>query len=130
MIHHISVAARDPQAVSAFFAEILNGVAIDFPPNPGSYMAFAPDGNGTAVEVYPSGSIMLPGGEQGAQFARPGIGPESATHFALSVDSSPEHVRRAALERGWQSFECSRGGDFRVMEVWIENSWLVELLPP
>lgn len=130
MIHHLSVAASDPKSVSAFFAEMMDGVSVPFPPNPGSYMAFARDGMGTAVEVYPSGSVMRPAGEGGAEFARHSdASAESPTHFALSVTFSPQTIRRMAAERGWACFECSRGGDFRVMEVWIENIWLVEILP-
>jgi hypothetical protein len=129
MIHHLSVAAHDPEAVAAFFAEMMNGLYIPFPPNPGSYMAFGRDGLGTAVEVYPSGSVIRQGGERGGEFVRAeAASTESPTHFALSVGFSIPEIRRMAAERGWACFECSRGGDFRVMEVWVENAWLVEIL--
>ena len=39
MIHHLSVAARDPKQVADFFAELMGGFAVPFPPNPGGYMA-------------------------------------------------------------------------------------------
>lgn len=130
MIHHLSVAAHDPQAVADFFADMMDGFAIPFPPNPGSFMAFARDGRGTAVEIYPAGSVLRPAGIEGAEFARREIDLESPTHFALSVAFSSERIRQEAAARGWACFECSRGGDFRVMEVWVENTWLVELLPP
>ena len=131
MIHHLSVAAHQPEAVAAFFAEMMKGLYIPFPPNPGGYMAFARDGNGTAVEVYPAGSVIRAGGERGAEFARrTEASLETPTHFALSVALSAAEVRRMAAQRGWACHECSRGGDFRVMEVWIENAWMVEILPP
>ena len=131
MIHHLSVAARDPQKVAAFLAEIMNGVSIDFTPNPGSYMAIAPDGHGTGVEVYPAGSVMRPDGEMGAAFVRDaGRNGESATHFALSVEGGQDEIRAAAAARGWPCYVCDRGGHFHVMEVWVENDWLIEVLPP
>ncbi len=132
MIHHLSVAARDPQAVAQVFAELMGGIAIDFPPNPGSYMAFAPDGMGTAVEVYPAGSVMAQNGGEGAIFARRAPEPveRSPTHFALSVAHDAAEVVRMAEARGWDCFTCDRGGHFHVVEVWIENAWLVEVLPP
>lgn len=132
MIHHLSVAARDPQAVAQFFADLMGGVAIDFPPNPGSYMAFAPDGKGTAIEVYPAGSVMTQNGAEGAIFARRSPEPveRSATHFALSVAQTAAEVEQAAKARGWDCFTCDRGGHFHVVEVWVENAWLVEVLPP
>lgn len=132
MIHHLSVPARDPKAVAEFFAELTGGVAIDFPPNPGSYMAFAPDDKGTAVQVYPSGSVMLPNGDDGAIFSRWPVEEveRSPTHFALSVSRSAAEVEAMAKARGWDCFTCDRGGHFHVIEVWIENAWLLEALPP
>lgn len=132
MIHHLSVAANDPKSVAEFFAELTGGVAVDFPPNPGSYMAFAPDGNGTGVEVYPAGSVLLPNADEGAIFTRRAAQtPErSATHFAISVSRSAAEVAAMAAARGWDCFTCDRGGHFHVVEVWVENAWLVEVLPP
>jgi len=132
MIHHLSVAARDPKAVAEFFAELTGGVAVDFPPNPGSYMAFARDGRGTAVEVYPAGSVILPNGETGGVFARRPTEPveRSPTHFALSVARGAAEVAAMAEARGWDCFTCDRGGHFHVIEVWVENAWMLEVLPP
>lgn len=132
MIHHLSVAAQNPKVVADFFAELLGGVAVDFPPNPGGYMAFAPDGKGTGVEVYPAGSVMAPNADDGAIFTRRSVEPieRSPTHFALSVAANVEKVAAMAAARGWDCFVCDRGGHFHVVEVWIENAWLVEVLPP
>ena len=130
MIHHLSIAARDPAAVAAFYAAVLDGTAAPFPPNPGSYMAFGRDGHGTAVEVYPAGSVMEPGGDEGARFARRASDGRTATHFALSVDLPVTRIREMAADRGWACHDCDRGGHFRVVEVWVENDQLVELLPP
>ena len=132
MIHHLSIAARDPKMVSQFFAELTGGVSVVFPPNPGSYMAFAPDTHGTAVEVYPVGSLMLPNAEEGAIFSRGAAEPiaRSPTHFAISVAHSAAEVTEMAQARGWDCFVCDRGGHFQVVEVWIENASLVEVLPP
>ncbi len=131
MIHHLSVAAQNPQRVAEFFAEVIGGSAIDFPPNPGAYVAFAADGKGTAVEVYPAGSLMIPNADAGAVFTRRAAEAveRSPTHFALSVETGPAEVAAMAARRGWDCFTCDRG-DFHVMEVWIENAWLVEILPP
>ena len=132
MIHHLSVAARDPRGVAEFFAELIGGAVIDFPPNPGSYVTFAPDGKGTAVEVYPAGSLMHPNSQSGAIFSRRPADPigRSPTHFALSVDAEAAEVEAMAARRGWDCFTCDRGGQFHVVEVWVENAWLVEVLPP
>lgn len=131
MIHHLSVSAADPQGAAEFFAKIMDGVVVDFPPNPGSYMVFKADGMGTAIEIYPAGSVMVPNGEPGSIFVRQPEteGRRSPTHFALSVSSSREAVLAMAADKGWEAYVCDRSGHFHVIEVWVENAWLVEILP-
>jgi hypothetical protein len=55
---------------------------------------------------------------------------DSPTHFALSVPIFQEQIAAIAEREGWQWYCCVRGaGGFHVMEVWIENTGMVELLP-
>ncbi|HEY1411726.1 MAG TPA: hypothetical protein VGF36_06275, partial [Rhodopila sp.] len=85
MIHHLSIAARDPKQAAGVLAELMGGTAVPFPPNPGSFFALQLDEHGSGVEVYPAGTELQPGGEVGGGFVRNeprGYGP---THFALSV---------------------------------------------
>ena len=87
MIHHLSIAARDPKHSAEVLAEIMGGKAVPFPPNPGSFFALQLDDHGSGVEVYPAGTELQPAGEEGGSFVRKpregrGFG---ATHFALSV---------------------------------------------
>ena len=35
MIHHLSIAARDPQHAAGVLAELMGGKSVPFPPNPG-----------------------------------------------------------------------------------------------
>ena len=53
-----------------------------------------------------------------------------AVHFALSVDCGIDDIQRIAAREGWDCHVCDRGGDFGVVELWIENRFMVELLPP
>ena len=131
MIHHLSVSAADPQGAAEFFAKVMDGVVVDFPPNPGSYMVFKADGMGTGIEIYPAGSVMVPNGDPGAIFTRQSEAQDrrSPTHFALSVSTSREDVLAMAADKGWEAYVCDRGGHFHVIEVWVENAWLVEILP-
>jgi hypothetical protein len=84
------------------------------------------------VEVYPAGSVMLPNADEGAIFTRRQVEAveRSPTHFALSVSRGAADVAAMAKARGWDCFTCDRGGHFHVMEIWVENAWLVEVLPP
>ena len=107
----------------------MGGRAVPFPPNPGSFFALQLDENGSGVEVYPAGTELEPGGGAGASFVKKearGYGP---THFALSVATDAQTVEAIARREGWQWFRCNRG-PFHVIEVWLENESMVEILPP
>jgi hypothetical protein len=74
--------------------------------------------------------LLEPGGEVGAGFAK--TGPKDgyrATHFALSVKTDADKIAAIAKREGWQCHTCNRG-PFHVIEVWIENESMVEILPP
>jgi hypothetical protein len=130
MIHHVSIQAQEPAAVAEAFAELMGGVSVKFPPHPGSFVALAQDGKGTGVEVYPEGTVLRPNGEAGARFTHEapghGFGP---VHFALSVPVSAAQVAALARRMGWHCFHCRRGTLFGVIELWVENTTVVEILP-
>lgn len=130
MIHHLSIAARDPQHVAGVLAELMGGKAVPFPPNPGSFFSLQLDEHGSGVEVYPAGTELQPGGSDGGGFVKKaegrGFGP---THFALSVATDAATVKSIAKREGWNCFDCNRG-PFHVIEVWVENNLMVEILPP
>ena len=52
-----------------------------------------------------------------------------ATRFALSVATDADTVEAMARREGWRCFRCNRG-PFHVIEVWVENETMVEILPP
>ena len=52
-----------------------------------------------------------------------------STHFALSVATDAQTVEEIASRAGWDCFVCNRG-PFHVIEVWVENATMVEILPP
>jgi catechol 2,3-dioxygenase-like lactoylglutathione lyase family enzyme len=131
MIHHLSIAARDPTRAADTLAEMMGGTAVPFPPNPGSFFALQLDDHGSGVEVYPAGTELHPAGEEGGSFVkhpREGRG-FGATHFALSVNTDAETVGKIAERAGWHCVTCNRG-PFHVIEVWVENDTMVEVLPP
>ena len=129
MIHHLSIAAHDPKHVAGVLAELIGGVAVPFPPNPGSFFALQLDEHGSGVEIYPAGTELQPGGDNGASFVRKEARRHGPTHFALSVATEADKVEAIAAREGWQCFRCNRG-PFHVIEVWVENESMVEILPP
>ena len=127
MIHHLSIAAREPERVAGVLADLMDGVVV---PDAGHFFVSQIDEHGSAVEVYPAGTELQPGGPTGGRLVKKetgrGFGP---THFALSVATDADAVERAARREGWACFRCNRG-PFHVIEVWVENETLVEILPP
>jgi catechol 2,3-dioxygenase-like lactoylglutathione lyase family enzyme len=129
MIHHLSIAAKDPKQAAGVLAELMGGTAVPFPPNPGSFFALQLDDHGSGVEVYPAGTELQPGGTVGGNFVKTAPRGFGSTHFALSVATDPTAVKAIADRAGWKCFDCNRG-PFHVIEVWVENETMVEILPP
>jgi hypothetical protein len=129
VIHHLSIAARDPKHAAGVLAELMGGTAVPFPPNPGSFFALQLDDHGSGVEVYPAGTELQPAGATGGGFVKKDARGYGPTHFALSVATDAAAVQAIAQRAGWQCFDCNRG-PFHVIEVWVENETMVEILPP
>ena len=129
MIHHLSIAARDPKQAAGVLAELMGGTAVPFPPNPGSFFALQLDDHGSGVEVYPAGTELQPADARGGSFVRNSARGYGPTHFALSVQTDGDTVQAIAERAGWKCFDCNRG-PFHVIEVWVENETMVEILPP
>ncbi|MBF2002915.1 MAG: hypothetical protein IGS50_00360 [Synechococcales cyanobacterium C42_A2020_086] len=132
MIHHLSIAAYHPRHVACVLAELFQGEAVPFP-DPhylDSYVALTFDIHGTVVDVHPFATELIPSSEGNAFQSRQNLAASryTATHAAISVPVSEEQIQAIAVREGWQL--RYRKGFFDVIELWIENRVLVELLPP
>jgi hypothetical protein len=132
MLFHVSIDANDPKHVAEVFAEIWKGRAIPFPPVAvGSWMALAGDERNNLIEVYPRATelVEVPGDAD----AR-GVGgearPASATHMAIGTQLTSDEIFAIANREGWSAKYRKRGGAFGVIELWIENWRMVEVLTP
>jgi hypothetical protein len=134
MIHHISIAAHNPLHVSQVLAELLQGQSVPFPGHPGSYVALAFDPQGTMLEVHPFGTALFPGdvANEACQLrSNPAASIYTANHTAISVPVSITQIQSIAEREGWRMVHCRRGDNyFDVIEFWVENQLLIELLPP
>ncbi|MEN9418103.1 MAG: hypothetical protein RI988_1723 [Pseudomonadota bacterium] len=131
MIHHVSIPAHDPRHVAEVLVELFEGTLTGFGPWHNSWIAWAGDGHGTAIEVYPRGTEMLPDPGAGQARFRPTspASPYTATHAAVSVARSREEIFTLARREGWRTIELPRGPN-RVIEFWVENAVLLELMTP
>jgi hypothetical protein len=134
MIHHISIAAHNPLHVSQVLAELLQGQSVPFPGHPGSHVSLAFDPQGTMVEVHPFGTALVPGNaanEASQLRSNPAASIYTANHTAISVPVSITQIQSIAEREGWRMVHCRRGDNyFDVIEFWVENQLLIELLPP
>ena len=145
MINHISIAVNDPQRVADALAEMWDGAVYPFPPCPGSFFVVANDGRGTADEITPAGTVIVPGEglpdendlgtpteEHEARFVQSELKPKYvATHLNINTKKSIEEIREIAKREDWRVLVCNRGeGLFQLIEVWIENAFMLEVMTP
>ena len=131
MIHHISIPATDPRHVADVLVELFDGQLTGFGPYRDSWIAWATDDAGTAIDVYPVGTEMYPPDGPGqARFRHvEGASPFVATHATVSVDRTVEEIVALADREGWRAVELSRG-PHNVVEFWIENAVMLEIMTP
>jgi hypothetical protein len=131
MIHHLSIPARDTRHVADVLVELFGGVVTGFGPYRDSWIAWAGDDHGTAIEVYPVGTEMYPpdGPGQAAFRHDPTASGATATHATVSLDRSEPEILTIAKREGWRALRLPRG-PFDVIEFWIENTVMLELMTP
>lgn len=131
MIHHISIDAHNPLRVASVLAEILNGKAYQFF-YPGSYSVMPFDSYGTGVVVFPRGTVWAPGTDtKPAQLLPDASTDLVAIHAAISVSTTQQQLEQIGDREGWRVLTRDQGdGAFRLIEFWLENRILFELLPP
>ena len=132
MIHHLSVPVRDPpHTPQVFLALFGGGVVTPFGPYQNSFITWSGDQFGTALEFYPVGTEMYaPTTPEQAQFRHNDAATgHTATHAAISVELEVAQVMAIAEREGWRAPVLPRGG-FDVIEFWIDNTVMLELLTP
>jgi hypothetical protein len=134
MIHHISITAYEPFHVAQVLAELLQGQAVPFPDHLDGFVALSLDAHGTLIVVLPRSLEIKPGldGEPAQWCTNLDCSTTySAVHAAISVLLSEAEIAAIAEREGWRMVRCDRGEEFfSVIELWVENHQLIELLTP
>lgn len=139
MIFHTSISANNPENVARVIAEVWRGGVMKAPPDifEVSYMAFGRDERGSMIEVHPADfafvlrtrSNEVPERDP-AHAQRMGFSP---VHFAIGTPRSEAEVHAIAKREGWECQTCWRGvpgGGYGVVEFWVENRFMLEVLTP
>lgn len=145
MLNHISIAVDNPEKVAGILAELWDGMVIPFPPAPGSFMVLANDGKGSGVELIPAGTVLVPGEglppendlsapTEGfeARFVKSDFVPRYvATHLNINTHLGIDEIKAIGNREGWRTLVCNRGeGLFQLVELWIEDSFMLEVMTP
>jgi hypothetical protein len=128
VLFHTSIPADDPKRVAAVIAELWRGRSLAFPPYPGAYVAVADDARGTVIDVVPRGLEHHPAEGQFAVQNNATPSSYSHAHVAIGTPLSVEEIFQLAAREGWMAQRSDRGGLFEVIELWVENRFLLELL--
>ncbi len=132
-IMHISIPADDPAHTALVLADIMNGEAVRFPPGGSNgWKVFSGDG-AIDLEIIQRGEAIVwqEGVDEGAFQQLPVPQRSSECHLALCVDRPEVEVIEIARNAGWPARHCERGGGlFGLAEVWIDGTFMVEVLDP
>ena len=132
MIHHVSIEADNPMKVATVIAELMGGIAREGFPFEHSCAAFSGDEYGTMFECWRRGNVVaIPESGPGKFEIKDSeaLQEYQAFHTALSVKLEDDEIMSIAKEAGWQT-AVRPNGPFSVVEVWIENRLLLEVLSP
>jgi hypothetical protein len=129
MIFHISISADDPRRTATMFAELWRGEAYYFPMvGEGSWVAHAGDDRRSTIEVYPRDLAFYPAEGQGEQRHEP-VSRHHSFHAAVATPLSAEEIEAIGEKYGCHTSRCVRG-PFHVIEFWVDNATMIELLTP
>ncbi|BAQ65419.1 hypothetical protein [Geminocystis sp. NIES-3709] len=129
MLHHLSIGVKNPSHVAQVLAKIVQGQAFPFPVFPNSYIVIVGDEYGTAIEIQPLGLELIPGETEVISQTNSSPSGFSSTHAAMTVPSSQVEIEAIAENEGWLHRYCDRG-PFDLIEVWVENHFMFEFIPP
>ena len=140
MIFHISIPAKEPERVAKVIAELWGGEAFPFLPmaGNGSWVAFAGDDRGSGIECYPRGATISPSREERPtgftvtvdEAVATATGEDAgriATHAAVYSPLAQADIVALAERQGWLS-RLGQRGRFHVVEFWLENAVMLEVL--
>lgn len=147
MINHISFGVNNPEKAANVLAELWGGVAMPFPPSPGGYVAFADDGKGTMVELVPADVQLVPGTGYPDEetFSKETVTDDfeatfvtgnevslfGSVHLNINSPLDEDSIKAIAKREGWRCFTANRGGGlFQLIELWIDNRFMVEVNTP
>ena len=130
MIFHFSISADDPKRTATMLAELWRGEAFPFPMvGKGSWVAHAGDDRRSTIEVYPRDMALYPT-ERAAEEKYEPVSRNGPFHAAVATPLEIEEVEAIGRRYGCHTSLCQRGPWFRVIEFWVDNNLMLEMMTP
>lgn len=128
MIFHISISADDPKRTATMLAELWRGEPFPFPMvGKGSWVAHAGDDRRSTIEVYPRDMALYPTDRAAEERYEP-VSRNCAFHAAVATPLTIEEVEEIGRRYGCHTSLCQRGPWFRVIEFWVDNNLMLEMM--
>jgi hypothetical protein len=130
MLHHVSFSVRQPALAASIAGELLGATPIEAPSPPfpnGSWFVVLGDNAGSMIELTPWQAVHDPNAR--GMGSDPQMRPCSASHLLASTPHCASEIMALAQRMQLRAAEVD-AGLFRFVKVWIEDSFLLELLPP
>jgi len=127
VIFHASIPADDPLRVARVLAELWRGEYYPFL-LPRTFIVFAGDDRGSELEVAPRGHELMAAPEQVGWHINEHPSPYNEVHLNIATPLSGDEVSTIAAREQWLARVCDRGGAFKVIEFWLENKFMLELM--
>jgi hypothetical protein len=129
VIFHFSISADDPKRTATMLAELWRGEAFPFPMvGKGSWVAHAGDDRCSTIEVYPRDLAFYPTERAGEDRTEP-VSRHGPFHAAIATPLSIDEVEEIGRRYGCHTSLCNRG-PFRVIEFWVDNALMLEMMTP
>jgi hypothetical protein len=127
MIIHASVPADDTERVARVISELWRCSYFPFL-FPGHYLVVVGDERGTQIEVGPRGKQIVPAETMMSFQANASPSPYSEVHLNIATPLTVDEVLRVAKREGWTARVCDRGDVFKVIEFFLEDKFMLELM--
>lgn len=131
MVYPVSIPAQNPFHTARVLAQLWHGQVLSFPAHPGSYAVVADPSGYSTIDIYPLGPELTPGFRRAQATVAHNVCTSlfPATHAAIAVAVDQAQIEAIGESQGWRVTRCN-WGPFEMVEFWVENTWMLELLCP
>ena len=130
MILHASIAANDPQHTAQTLAQLIGGLAFPLPGDGGAWAALRGDADGSVIEVLRRGREYHRRADAHCDMVWGEEQRHGPNHLMIETPLDEDAVLALAAARGCHAHRTRHGGFFDVMEFWIDDCQLLDVVTP